>query len=237
VATTAKLKILCIIGGGIALWQTGAAEKSARAAERSAQLAENALDSNNDSFDKTWIEMKAQSRAVQRSATASQTAADADQRQAAISDRVARSTENALHLTEAADIELEGIGCSTAPMPLGLETQVSIGWRNRGRTSADTVTTAQYVGFYGRPLMPLAPIPTSSLGPDQPTVGVPIRVGISASPADLDAINAANPGLVLHAWGWVAYKDRFHIHHLIVFSAAYLPRTPCTFAVEKIVSQ
>ncbi len=70
VILTSVLAICAIFGGGIAIWQSSAAQKSAEASALSAKVAEAALDSNNDSFQDTLIQMKVQSRAMGRSASA-----------------------------------------------------------------------------------------------------------------------------------------------------------------------
>ena len=76
VVLTSVLAVCAIVGGGIAIFQSDAAKRAAQASERSARVAEDALDSNNESFQDTLIQMKAQSRAVQHGSKAAQQSAD-----------------------------------------------------------------------------------------------------------------------------------------------------------------
>lgn len=76
VILTSVLAICAIVGGGIAVWQTSVARRAAQAAERSAKIAEDTLDSNDESFQDTLIQMKAQGRATMHGAAAAQRSAD-----------------------------------------------------------------------------------------------------------------------------------------------------------------
>src|SRR5579862_1877652 len=141
-----------------------------------------------------------------------------------------KNATEALHITEAADIVLDRIGCNTVgatnPQPLGLNTTVSIAFLNRGRTSASAATSYFYMGYYGRQILPVREIPSiSTIGPGQPLDSASLRVGASTSEDDLRLVNSGT--LALHIFGWVVYKDRFRLSHLLIFDATYVPMSTC----------
>jgi hypothetical protein len=193
------------------------------------------------------MEMMAEATKAQAIAAISQvqeleTLAKATQGSARLLRESNRNAVTALHLTEAADIELDHINCNTianppTPQPpIGLTTDISVAFLNRGRTSATVATSQVFIGFYGRPIRLGPGQPSVSVvGPGQPLLSAELRVGAVITE---DELRLVNDGIFdFHLWGWAIYMDRFSIHHMTIFDATYVPRSVCAFRIVKMVSR
>lgn len=106
---TAALAVAAFVGGSVAWMQFQAAKQSADAARDAARIARDALDSNDISSFDTMLQMKAQSRATQKSAEAARSAATT-------ASRAAEDThELAISAGKQADISRQQLDSSERP--------------------------------------------------------------------------------------------------------------------------
>jgi len=227
---TALLFLTSAVSDWLLLRQSIVSRDSADAAKKSADAAKSAADTASDTlrFNRNFIlgEMKKQSGAMQD-------AAEAARDQARISDRSSRAAEDALHLIESADMEFGGILCSEA---LSINTEVTVTFRNAGRTSATGITSFFYLGPYGAVIrMPAATPSVSSIGPGQQLNFTPIRMRDIVTENNAPLVRAGF--LPLHAWGWVKYGDRFRQRRIVVVDFVYSPRTVCQWDTIREVSR
>jgi hypothetical protein len=208
-----------------------AAETAAKAAKDAVQESRNTRSDSNEAAARILEQMKAQTKAMQDSAQASVI-------QAGVSKTSAQAAENALHRTEAADIELTdtGVTCSTAPNNLGLDTRITVHYKNTGRTRAEESMSQEHIGITGQFLKP----PTQA--PSVVTVAAggefkseELGVGSALDPTLLAEINEGH--LDFHLWGSVEYRDVFNEWHRFEWDSIYKPKTVCGFAVTKFVSR
>lgn len=165
----------------------------------------------------------------------------AAKQQAIISGRVAKSAENALRLTEAADMGVDHTTCSTSGNALKLETEIVVFWKNTGRGTAIKVNAYLFSGFYGADIKAMDPHPSESmLGSGGIINSTPLVVRESIGLSDTireQFLKSINDGTIkFHVWGWISYQDRFHINHLMVHDSAYMPKSNCAFVTVKMVS-
>jgi len=249
---TAGLVIVSLISGCVSYLQFVAANENARAAESAAVTARQTLkevQSSGEDTKKLAADTHDLASAAKSQAEASKVIADSEktvafstQRQAAISASAAKSAETAIHLTESADIILEGIACSTTgETVLRLDTELNGVWRNAGRGGASKVKASFSVGLYGAEIAPLTEMPSESYigagtvlqSTKKMRIGPSIGNTDEARMANLTRINDGT--LPFHAWGWVTYEDRFRGKHLLVYDATYIPRSKCEFRTVKVV--
>jgi hypothetical protein len=156
--------------------------------------------------------------------------------QADAASRMARTVENTLHLTEAADLELDRVSCFTPSQPLSLKTEITPVFRNTGRTRAEEVKVSWSLGIPGRPNRSptkLSSMTTVAAGNTVEAEGIVLERSLTEK--DLALVNDGTAKL--HLWGFVTYKDIFNKVHRLEFDTIYLPNTPCTFNIEKITTR
>jgi hypothetical protein len=180
-------------------------------------------------MNETLAEVRKQTKSVEIAANAAESAAET-------ASVTLKTSEEVVHLTEVADIELEDIQCSTNPQPFNTNTAILVRWRNNGRTPADKVQTHAFVGIYGGPRPPAGAVSTSTIGPGQP---INNQLGVAGlfGPEDLMRINANPPTRRMHIWGWATYDDRFNAHHIVVFNTNYAQNTPWLFGLDAEISR
>lgn len=205
--------------------------ESRRAANASAQASDVAAQALRESemtaFYTLW-QMGNQTDAQEEAAAASKS-------QAATSKRSAEAAENALHITEAADLEPSMVVCSTTPNPLGLDTVVTFWVRNAGKTRAEDDQTTWYIGIEGAPIIPTGTpsIVTLGAGVDFPLDSLTIKNSVNA-----DELSKVNDGVLkLRLWGWSTYRDVFSKHHRVDWNALYEPKSSCNFQITSITTR
>jgi hypothetical protein len=231
---TALLVICSIFTGAIGLYQTGAAIRASEAAERSAKVASDSLDSNEDSFWKTWIEMKAQSRAMDRNANA------AERGIARSKDALDASIE-ASRLDQRAWISLGFIGTNPETFHVGDKPYINVSLKNTGKTPAkhlstlvvmtriekDEEPTFSYDGIEAVPYGVLPPGGNTFTSLDilkDKTTGE--RVALTAPLLN----SLVSQGVLIVVHGKVSYEDIFTKHHWLTFCYALINLPgPATF--------
>ena len=179
----------------------------------------------------TLIKMQDQTKAQQEAADAGKSQADTTKRSLLISETI-------LETTEAADIQIGEINCSnTAMQPVAWGSDVSIHWKNTGKTRADHVLTLFAFTLKGWP--PPQPLPGK---PSESSVGAgqPINTETGKVNEFIDNITFArvNHGeLEMHLVAWVTWVDVFKKHHRVDFDARYTPKSSCGFMTNTITTQ
>ena len=106
---------------------------------------------------------------------------------------------------------------------------------NLGRGLATEVSNYAWLGIYGGNIEQQPPSGKSVLGPSGDiSVGPLVVRNTGIDDARIGLINTGQ--IALHLWGWIAYRDRFGTHHLLVHDARYAPNTACDFKVVGVVA-
>jgi len=163
-------------------------------------------------------------------------------RLANISEKTLTLTERARNLTEAADIELDGIVCSfprSTPIQnpvFGVDTLIEVVYRNFGKTRGHDVKSQFSIIVQGsRPVSPSAEPSITTLAPGATLRSLAVRVGSAVDDNMLLTINQGR--LRLHINGLVTYNDIFGKSHRSEYQTTYMPNTLCGFAIDRNISQ
>lgn len=231
---TGLLVLTSLIADYISITALDAAKKSADAAAAGALVAQQGLELSRESIQKTLAEMETQSKA-------SQMAAEASKAQADISKKAAEFAEHALQVTEAADMTVQQIACSTVPNPLNANTEIVVVYKNTGRTRAENVQVGTFVGDPEKVdfVQTLEKgVSVSSISPGATGTSPPVSIAraykIKAPDVFLSAVNSGT--VKIHLWGWVTYDDVFSRKHRMEFDTIYEPNTQCEFRTTKASS-
>jgi hypothetical protein len=147
--------------------------------------------------------------------------------------RAGRLAEEALHLTERADILVESITLSspgTAPNTMSAQTVIKIVFKNFGRTRADEMHLRFWLGVPGAAPAPEPPrIPTVLGNGDTHPMPFP-RIGECVNEITFRRILAGE--IPLQFTGEVTYRDVFGLNHKTVCAGTFRPQ-PLGFDVDR----
>jgi hypothetical protein len=178
-------------------------------------------------------------------------------RQAVVSETAANAAKKSvetMQAVEAASMAKHKVSCSTEPQPLSLKTEVTINFKNAGRSRAENLQVHVFLAPEGVVstkseggvsthvfLVPLGPegnVFTKSQG------GVSIgsvaagesresTLIVSRGFTDKMLAQINNGILKMHLTGWLTYNDIFSKGHKMDFDSIYEPNTACLFDIIK----
>ena len=180
---------------------------------------------------KTLRSIETQTRQMKEYVIATKDGVKAAQASAEAAIISAKAAQDTLYLTQAADIQIEGINL-TPKGPITGDTEVVMVVRNFGPTAAEDLTSTLTLGIKGRPLGPVNPrsdIPVA-IGAGQPFNMGFERLRHTLTTEDLAMVLAER--LELRIWGAITYKDVFGGSYVIDCEGTYRPKDSA-FYIER----
>lgn len=208
------------------------------------------LSKQHEITEKTFSAIQTQATAAKLSALAATSQAESSKMQADAAALTARNTRDMLRVTEAADVNLSAIECSPSS-GFGLNTMMTLHYRNSGRTRADNLRSVFSFGIPGA--LPTADpsSPTGDVSVASVAAGASIPSTTTGTVGDLLAKSMGGVApeqalakilagqLQFGFWGYVQYTDVLKETHRKNFEYVWDRNFPnaCLFTVVSTSSQ